>query len=42
MPWDEPDGIVNAYTPPLAVADAAPASDSRAADILAKIRNRGA
>jgi hypothetical protein len=42
MPWDEPAGIVNAYTPPLAVADAAPASDSRAADILAKIRNRGA
>jgi hypothetical protein len=42
LPWDEPAGIVNAYTPPPAVAEAAPASDSRAADILAKIRNRGA
>lgn len=42
MPWDEPAGVVNAYTPPPAV-EAAPAasSDSRANDILARIRNRG-
>ena len=38
-PWDEPAAT---YTPQPAVADTAPASDSRAADILAKIRNRGA
>ena len=44
MPWDEPASTVNAYTPPqpAVVESATPASDSRAADILAKIRNRGA
>jgi len=40
MPWDEP--ATTTYTPQPAVAESAPASDSRAADILAKIRNRGA
>jgi hypothetical protein len=40
-PWDEP-AVVNTYTPQPAV-EAAPtaSSDSRANDILARIRNRG-
>jgi hypothetical protein len=45
LPWDEPAGIVNAYTPPQPAAEPVapmPSSDSRANDILAKIRNRGA
>jgi hypothetical protein len=39
MPWDEPAEIV-AFTPPTAV-ETTTSSDSRANDILARIRNRG-
>lgn len=43
-PWDEPPGIVNAFTPAPALepaADATPGTNSRAQDILAQIRSRG-
>jgi len=43
-PWDEPPGIVNAFTPAPALepaADVTPGTNSRAQDILAQIRSRG-